>query len=98
MPNENTDASYTAHLIRLVKAMGETLSNHAEEIVGRKTETTNLQIVLTFPQSFDGFPTLTVKQTYLSDEAIKVARDSPYANLLPDIEKTSAPEFRTVTG
>lgn len=40
---------FTAHLVRLVRAVGETLSSHAPEIVGRKSGTTAFDIIIHFP-------------------------------------------------
>lgn len=72
---------YTAHLIRLVQACGDTLKNHAAEIVGRKSGTTSFQIIIELPRIQDGeavFPDIKVIQTYVSDEALKVEMERAY--------------------
>ena len=83
MPVLNTNdrsrksAEYTAHLIQLVQAAGETLVKHASEIVGTKSGTCGFAITLTFPQAYDEVPVpkIAVTQTYVSDEATQVVFD-----------------------
>lgn len=75
---------YTAHLIRLVQACGDTLKNHAAEIVGTKSGTTSFQIVLTLPRIDENgmsYPDMKVIQTYVSDEALKVEMERTYGDL-----------------
>lgn len=74
---------YTAHLIRLVQACGDTLKNHAAELVGRKSGTTSFQIIIELPriQDFEAvFPDIKVIQTYVSDEALKVEMARTYGD------------------
>lgn len=72
---------YTAHLIRLVQACGDTLKNHAAEIVGTKSGTTSFQILIELPRIDENgvvFPDIKVTQTYVSDEALKVEMERAY--------------------
>lgn len=75
-------AEYTAHLIQLVQAAGETLVKHASEIVGTKSGTCGFVITLTFPQAYDEnpCPKISVTQTYVSEEATQVLYDWYSAN------------------
>lgn len=73
---------FRKRLVRLIRATGETLSNHAEEIVGHKAATTAFSIHITFPPNLDdptgqtiGLPLITVNQSYLSDEAIQTVAE-----------------------
>ena len=75
---------FTAHLIRLVQACGDTLKKHAAEIVGTKSGTTSFQIVIELPriENFEMvFPDIKVIQTYVSDEALKVEMERTYGHL-----------------
>lgn len=74
---------YTAHLIRLVQACGDTLKNHAAEIVGTKSGTTSFQIIIELPriQDFEPvYPDIKVIQTYVSNEALKVEMERTYGD------------------
>lgn len=82
---------YHVHLVRLVQACGDTLKNHAAEIVGSKSGTMKLQITINVPNRAEGVPTIDVKQTYLSDEALDVDRDWPSAYENPDDARTNTP-------
>lgn len=92
-----TPEGYTAHLIRLVQACGDTLKNHAAEIVGTKAGTTSFQIIIELPriQDFEAvFPDIKVIQTYVSDEALKVEMERAYGDRyrLDDAAPSASPE------
>lgn len=98
------------YLVRLIRASGETLVNHAEELVGRKAGTAAFDIVIHIPlrnelaenptpeitmrdvnaitsgctpglpgapgcSGCSGVPLIETRQSYVSDEALKVVFD-----------------------
>lgn len=73
---------YRAHLIRLVKAAGQTLIDRAESIIATKPGTADFKIVIHMPQGPDtaeNVPTIEVRHTFVSDEAAVVASEWPEA-------------------